>query len=382
MNLGAKVIIYGVGKDFGHWLDFKSLCLLLCVMKKNNENFETHKLVLFWISLFIVVFSLVLLFAGPELVKCRLQEWGISTSKDAQNAGQIGDVFGGTLGPFIGWLAAVLTFAAFWVQYTANEEQRKQFNKSIIDTSVDRFETRFLTMIEIHRGNVESLELGPKASGRRAFESIFLELKMIYWLVYNCYHDSPEDASPDFPISDDLLFQIAYLFFFFGASEQSIPLISELVGPTFEQFIQNLQDYFISVLHPEMEEGDERNIFVSTDNGDLYWNNEYEFLSGHLTNLSHYIRHLFQSVKLVDDADIEIISEERKYEFVSNLRAQLSVYEQALLYYNSLSVLGEPWLAEYNGNEENYFVKYCMIKSLPLGLADFYKAPSFPEKNI
>ena len=43
---------------------------------------------------------------------------------DFTETGQIGDTIGGIMGPFVGILAAVLTFMAFWIQYQANEEQR------------------------------------------------------------------------------------------------------------------------------------------------------------------------------------------------------------------------------------------------------------------
>ena len=64
----------------------------------------------------------------------------------------------------------------------------------------------------------------------------------------------------------------------------------------------------------------------------------YSFGVGHLRRLGHYIRHLFQTVKFVDDQPNEIISMEDKYSYVSNLRAQLSAHEQILLFYNSPKV--------------------------------------------
>lgn len=357
---------------------------------KNVKGHEPYQVDLMSISYIIFVMSLVIFFVGPELVRFRLQFWNITES------GQIGDVFGGTVGPLIAWMAAVLTFAAFWVQYQANQEQRKQFEKNTIDSSIDRFEVRFATMIDIHRENVASVEINSEIAGRRAFELIFLELKMMYWLVHNYYHEDNETASPGFPVSEELIFEVAYLFFFFGCTEKSVPLIIDLVGPTFEDFVLNVEGQIMSYKYPENDEeilGDDDMvdpitepdiqppIIISTGNEDLYWLHKYEFASGHLTNLSHYIRHLFQTVKYVDDTSEKIISSKRKYHYVSNLRSQLSIYEQALLYYNSLSVLGEPWQAKHSPNNESYIEKYCLIKSLPIRLADFYKEPDYPTRN-
>ncbi len=110
----------------------------------------------------------------------------------------------------------------------------------------------------------------------------------------------------------------------------------------------------------------------------------YSFGVGHLRRLSHYIRHLFQTVKFVDDQPNEIISMQDKYSYVSNLRAQLSAHEQILLFYNSISVMGKPWLEPLSPSKDNYIQRYCMLKSIPLNAADFYKKPLdiFNEKNM
>ena len=52
---------------------------------------------------------------------------------DFTETGQIGDTIGGTMSPFVGILAAVLTFMAFWVQYQANEEQRTSIANNKIE---------------------------------------------------------------------------------------------------------------------------------------------------------------------------------------------------------------------------------------------------------
>ncbi len=81
--------------------------------------------------------------------------------------------------------------------------------------------------------------------------------------------------------------------------------------------------------------------------------------------LSHYIRNLYQIVKFIEEQDEKVISYEEKFQYASTLRSQLSNHEQLLLYYNSLSVLGKPWI------ENGLLEKYCIIKSLPIPLADF-----------
>lgn len=43
--------------------------------------------------------------------------------------GFIGDTLGGTLGPIIGIVGAILTFCAFYIRYEANQLQRLDLSK-------------------------------------------------------------------------------------------------------------------------------------------------------------------------------------------------------------------------------------------------------------
>ena len=73
----------------------------------------------------------------------------------------------------------------------------------------------------------------------------------------------------------------------------------------------------------------------------------------------------------MDSVDEKSLDFELKYNYVKNLRAQLSNYEQMLLYYNSLSRFGQPWIEIKNVILKPYLIKYKMIKNIPLSLADF-----------
>ncbi len=78
-------------------------------------------------------------------------------------------------------------------------------------------------------------------------------------------------------------------------------------------------------------------------------------------DLSHYFRNLYNFVKLIDRSDV---SDEDKRMFVNTLKAQLSTYELALLFYNCLSSFGskrfKPLVEKYN-----------LVKNLPVSeLAD------------
>lgn len=54
-------------------------------------------------------------------------------------------------------------------------------------------------------------------------------------------------------------------------------------------------------------------------------------------SLDHYFRHLYRIFKFIYEADRTLISEEKKYEYASIVRATLSQYELVLLFYNGFS---------------------------------------------
>ncbi|WP_127344938.1 putative phage abortive infection protein [Ancylomarina longa] len=86
------------------------------------------------------------------------------------------------------------------------------------------------------------------------------------------------------------------------------------------------------------------------------------FFGGHQYHLAHYFRHFYRSVKYIDKQPSWLLSEEEKKEYIELLRAQMSNYEQALLFINSISSLGENW--EYSGGVD-LITKYDLIRNLP-----------------
>lgn len=81
--------------------------------------------------------------------------------------------------------------------------------------------------------------------------------------------------------------------------------------------------------------------------------------------LDHYYRHLFRIFKYIDDAEGNVISDEKKYEYTGIVRATLSQYELIMLFYSAFSHPGFKKLIE----------KYALLQNLRLGLlasqADF-----------
>ncbi|OQY72388.1 MAG: hypothetical protein B6D44_10200 [Ignavibacteriales bacterium UTCHB2] len=280
---------------------------------------------------------------------------------DFSTTGQIGDTIGGLMGPFVAIVAAILTFMAFWVQYQANEQIRK-------DIRIDRFETRIYELINLHKQNVNELKLYDDTihrsviNGREIFKYLFIEFKDCYQKISYAASNKPNIHLPKDP---DSLTIISYIIYFVGIRYSTVNfLIKSLENYLQLEDLTELVNYLVSEL-----EQDKIDLMANPPEespNEFY----FDFLKGHTSELGHYYRNLYQTVSYIDSYQSNIISDAEKYKYVKTLRAQLSNHEQLMLYYNSLSPFGRPWL------ENGYFVKYKMIKNIPLPLADFGITPT------
>jgi hypothetical protein len=118
---------------------------------KKNEVFDS----LFWRSLGIFLGVVALICLLPIVFTT------FYTGIDFTDKGAIGDTIGGTMGPFVAIAAAGLTFLAFWVQFKANEQQRKDINDLKEKGEIEKVETKFFEMIKLHRDNVIELVYTP-----------------------------------------------------------------------------------------------------------------------------------------------------------------------------------------------------------------------------
>ncbi|MCF6130890.1 putative phage abortive infection protein [Flavobacterium wongokense] len=277
--------------------------------------------------------------------------------------GLIGDTMGGVMNPFIAIAAALLTFLAFWIQYKANEQQKK-------DLRIERFENKFYELLKIHRDNVNEVAIGQTLTGRKAFISMFNELKFTYYVV-NKFTHFYNSLNRQHPINDDIAYNVSYLIFFFGIGKNSSMIVKDLLGEDYDEYFGAVERQIsIYQLFWEIERDCKRDLEITTDQEEIFTLDlRYKPCNGQMSKLSHYVRHLFQLVKFVDDAEDNIFSYDQKYDYIASIRSQLSAHEQLLLFYNAVSVLGKPWI------DNNYLKTYCVVKSCPLPLANFYTMP-------
>lgn len=313
---------------------------------------QSTKLSLYFIIVSIIGFLILML---PFL----------SEGFNINNYGIVGDTVGGILNPLIAIPATILTFLAFWVQFKANEQQKK-------DLQVERFENKFYEMLKIHRDNINEITIGKSLSGRKSFISMFNELKFTYYSVKKYYEKVYRPLNLQADINDDIIYNISYLIFFFGVGRNSSLIVLDIIGERYEGFFMSVEEFILgqqTIWRSERKIGKPIDVEIDEDTN-FTLDIRYKPCNGQMSKLSHYVRHLFQLVKFVDDADEKVFDYNSKYNYIASIRSQLSAHEQLLLFYNAVSALGKPWL-----EKPNYLKKYCVIKSCPLPLANFYKNP-------
>lgn len=299
---------------------------------------------------------------------------------DFTETGQIGDTIGGTMTPFVAIAAALLTFLAFWVQYKANQTQTLQFKKQAKDVTIERFENKFYEAIRLHKENINEIEISKVSSanfikGRKAFISMFFEFRFCYAQVKKFIKECNKEETGFDIENEKIIIDIAYHIFFMGIGDNSDTLIiKSLSGVYKKQFIIDLIVY-LSTIKNERKDAKKPikyKVKLKDNPNTLEYKANYIPFGGHISRLGHYFRHLYQTVKFISLQDEKIINTEMKQAYAKVLRAQLSDYEQLLLFYNINSTLGNAWTR----GSENFIKEYRMIKNMPIPLADFGIKPN------
>lgn len=348
-------------------------------MKKEGDNFFDKNFLKY-----------LLAFAGIVVLISFLPYWLTSDSifeRNFSNTGEVGDTIGGIMGPFIAIIASFLTFIAFWAQYKANKKQTDQFLLQANDVKIERFENKYYEMIKIHRDNISEISINKgTVIKRKAFISMFLELKCAYYILKKLI-DEGEIKSVN---EEKDIVNIAYVAFFTGVGENSDKVAKELLkdydSKTIERYFAELKSYkkrYLSdadkfnenlgtALDSPIVAKKQNEIIVKYNNLSIAFSKYLPF-NGHMSRLSHYYRNLFQTVKYVVNQEFDLDNDtdifDLKYQYLKTLRAQLSDYELLMLYYNSCSVLGEKWF------KNEYITKWRFLKNIPMSLADFGENP-------
>jgi hypothetical protein len=272
------------------------------------------------------------------------------------NTADIGDTIGGLMNPFIALAAAILTFLAFYMQFEANKKLKDEIRIREEKDQKDQFERQFYKMLELHKANVDELEIAVfqnkitkniVASGRHTFEYLRTEFEVCYYVVKLHFKTKKLSVSE--------LLTIAYSIFFHGINAREI------------------NDKSLLVLFRAVKENHEKNsmefidsILTEYEIPYLRCELSYPLFNGYSAQLAHYYRHLYQTVKFVSNSPILGYSEKRNY--LRILRAQLSNQEQAMLFYNWCSQFGWQWECPTRFPYNKYFTDYRMVHNVYQGL--------------
>lgn len=400
---------------------------------------------LFWfISLLLIVVGIIILWIFFDNLSAEYTYSG-DGKIILDKTGQVGDFIGGVVGTIFslaGFVALLLTL----------------YNQS--DTSYkEQFEGKFFELIKIHRDNVNEINIRRKLrdkkeildfefSGRKAFKTIVSDFVICrndlrpYFrkhTIADVYEDKyltktieTLGVEPNHKrILSFARVNIAYCITFYGVSSEGYQILIRLFRKKYKrEFIEGLLAYMkmkpiesskywkkwknlkkiediksrltlIDKIYSVRKNRKTLNTAFSEQEVEFYYYDKkyIKFYGGHQHRIGHYFRHLFQSVKYVNSQ--KKLNESEKYFYVKTLRAQFSTYEQALLFVNSLSIMGMPWELEPE-YKKSYFefidkkrkenarliTKYNLIKNLPgnqiigINYKDYYPNVNYEIEEI
>lgn len=321
-----------------------------------------------------------------------------------------------SMSPFIAIVAALLTFMAFWVQHKANEKMLENHERQEV-------ERQFYEMLRIHKENVGELKwdrwsivessnpqyvcedetIGKgkffyknkyafkSVEGREVFGYLYAEFyyvlvvvkksielvseyeklnfdindikdyKIMLSFAYKIFFEGKgtlkgyfdEDASSFFEACDNELEKVRNFFEEEGFSSFDQFRVKKCLFDDFSGFIYLHCYYFLSLIKTNNRAFSFKTSFSQDFSGS-------DLFKGHIFGLNHYYRHLFQMVKIIANYKESIVKKEEKRKYLRMLRAQLTNFEQLMLFYNWLSGYGYDWENEKN----HFFTTFRMIHNI------------------
>jgi hypothetical protein len=243
-------------------------------------------------------------------------------SINAENASQFGQFIGGYLGTLFLLGSVIAVVATLRWQIATNDR-----------TS---FETRFFELLKYQRENVADIGLG-KRKGRGTFVLLMREFREVLPVIDETVRELEIELDTYAKVN------VAYLAFYYGTGPNSDRVLAEAL----RRYDPNL----VSALGSKLSDED-RKIRVQRVR-----NFAFVPFEGHQSRLGHYYRHLYQTVQYIKKHYGTVDG----MPYADILRAQLTNHEQALLYLNSLSDVGDAWKS--TGLVEDF----QLIKNIPKG---------------
>lgn len=328
---------------------------------------KTYRYIILWIGSCILLIMLLLV---ALLLYMFYFKW------PSDNTGFVGDTIGGISAPFIGLVSAFLTFLAFYIQYDYNKKQDIRISKQEKENRVDKFETRFYSLLTMHRENVSEISIKDVSKGRRTFISMFNEFRFCYYVLYKLNKNFGDE---EFKLTVSQMIDVSFVFFMYGIGGTSNDVIRDILSGHYGEIVDEFNKE-LKIYQDDWKESIKTNVYHKDDTfGEMFVDNtngkniklaiRYKPFGGHLSRLNIYFRNLYNIVKYVDGQPNEIVTLNDKINYLTILRAQLSPHEQLLLYYNSISSIGIDW--RENEEDIDYLNRYRLVRNIPVPLANF-----------
>ena len=281
------------------------------------------------------------------LILTYLSDINIEKNFDFERTGQFGDYIGGVVGTIFALAGTVLVYASFVGQ------QRRNTRES--------FELTYFEMLKVHEEIVKELRYRGKES-RDIFPDVIDYLRSLYNQVFSHLNDIKQKAQShkihDPHVADEVLYKFL--------DSIDLPYMATVLSVGYlyygsdKYYLTSKSEEPLRVINEKVKENINSDAILPLDNV-----------------LGHYYRQMFHIVKYV--ANTEWLKEEQKYEYIKMLRAQLSDYEQMMLFYNSISVNGNKWRLpddEANIPQMGYISRFRLIKNIPFHYDYFGNHPN------
>ena len=303
-------------------------------------NFRRIAFITVWSSIvFAILILLLFLFKTTEL--------DTNSSIDSNIFGNYGATVGGILAAIFGLVSILLVIQSL-------DEQERQ-------NELQNIESRFFELLKIYRENVSQFS-SKRKKGREVVIDIYDEFNYLFEFVKLWYTREKSLLKSEAEWNKRCC-QIAYQILFFGIANntkgQLLSKIKNIISN--EEFFAN--EFYPFALKSLIKSHEKRKENNKKKNKGM---REYLDHDGNQSRLGHYFRHLFQTVKFIDQQPNGLLNYSDKYFYVKTLRAQMTTHEQAVFFYNSLTSIGSPWELDEIHDNRKLITKYNLIKNIPL----------------
>ncbi|GAL00781.1 signal transduction histidine kinase [Nonlabens ulvanivorans] len=396
--------------------------------KSRRDKIEENKHLIYLLVIGVVLITFGIL--APMIFNQTMPSW-FNQGYDFETNHKIGRSFGNYIAPFIALLGVILTFAAFYIQFKANQQVQKQFK-------FQKTSSHFYKMLDIHISNIEGLSMktfrqkckknnffiqnfdneefsviinllisgkaffhlmfqndlsirlknilnqkvsssiyeyeSEKVKGKRVFILMEKDLHLCFKFISDINSEHLEKR-----LSEEQINKLAYKIFFWGGTD------SNHIGGGNES-IEDRHFIVKSLNHIRKQfrenKGAKYSFKYPTNEGKRSVNIRFIPFSGHASRLAHYYRHLYQTVRFLHlSYQNDLITALELESNLKTLRAQFTNEEVLLLYYNYLIGFGHNW--DQLGKKHNYrfFKDYGMIHNIPLH-DNIYQFVEHPVKHF